>query len=192
MTRMFQGIFRRHETYVVVKRTRIGPGEYLEPGTEVTRDDFREYILRYWHKGRRIGLKGTLWVDAMLDRAGDTYARPEIMDISDEENSPDPEETKGDGDVDEDSVADQEDGGNMTQQDEMSPDEVPEENSDDVNEEASQVTANSNDDIEILQKGPWYYVYKNGEQVATHKGLEKLKAWLSEHGYSLDDTDGEK
>lgn len=76
----FQGIFRRYETYVVVRPIKAGPNGYLAPGTEISRADFPIHRLQHWHRRRRIGAKGTLWVETMLKHEGKPNLRPEITE----------------------------------------------------------------------------------------------------------------
>ena len=78
MARYFQGIFRRHDTYVVVRPIKVGADKTLAPGSEISRKDFRVHRLQHWHRRRMIGAKGSPWVDEMLKLAGTNNPRPEI------------------------------------------------------------------------------------------------------------------
>lgn len=76
----FQGMFRRHNTFVVVKPVRLNAKETLEVGTVINMDkgNVKWFQLRLWFRRRRIGTKGSDWVNQILDGA----RRPEGAAIS--------------------------------------------------------------------------------------------------------------
>ena len=73
-----QGLFKKNDTYIVVKRIRLGGNKWIEIGTEVSRKDYRVFRLKSWHFRRMIGKKGNRWTEAMLNLGGRHYAMPEL------------------------------------------------------------------------------------------------------------------
>ena len=76
----FQGLFRRHNTFVVVKPVRLSAKETLEVGTviDMKRGNVKWFQLRLWFRRRRIGTQDSNWVNQILDGA----RRPEGAAIS--------------------------------------------------------------------------------------------------------------
>ncbi len=76
----FQGLFRRHNNFVVVKPVRLSGKETLEVGTviDMKKGNVKWFQLRLWFKRRRIGTKDSEWVNQILDGT----RRPEGAAIS--------------------------------------------------------------------------------------------------------------
>ena len=76
----FQGLFRRHNNFVVVKPIRLCAEETLEVGTviDMKKGNVKWFQLRLWFRRRRIGTEGSDWVNQILDGA----RRPEGAVIS--------------------------------------------------------------------------------------------------------------
>lgn len=76
----FQGLFRRHNTFVVVKPVHLNATETLEVGTVISMDkgNVKWFQLRLWFRRRRIGVQDSDWVNQILGGA----RRPEGAAIS--------------------------------------------------------------------------------------------------------------
>jgi hypothetical protein len=76
----FQGLFRRHNTFVVVKQIRLNAKETLEVGTVIDMkvDNVKWFQLRLWFRRRKIGTQDSDWVNQILGGA----RRPEGAAIS--------------------------------------------------------------------------------------------------------------
>lgn len=75
-----RGIFKRNGTYVAVRDIRLSATEKIAKGTELTTKDYRYIILRRWWNIRRIGHKGTAWVESMLS-TDKGWKKPEVVTI---------------------------------------------------------------------------------------------------------------
>ena len=64
----FQGMFRRHNKFVVVKPVHLTANETLEVGTviDMKKGNIRWFQLRLWFKRRRIGTEGSEWVKQII------------------------------------------------------------------------------------------------------------------------------
>ena len=67
----FQGIFKRHNKFVVVKPIRLTAKDTLEVGTviDMKQGNVKWFQLRLWFRRRRIGTEGSDWVNQILDGA---------------------------------------------------------------------------------------------------------------------------
>ena len=67
----FQGLFRRHNTFVVVKEIRLNAKETLEVGTviDMEKDNVKWFQLRLWFRRRKIGTQGSNWANQILGGA---------------------------------------------------------------------------------------------------------------------------
>jgi hypothetical protein len=76
----FQGLFRRHNEFVVVKPIQLTANDTLEVGTviDMEKGNVKLFQLRLWFRRRRIGTKGSEWVNQILE--GDR--RPESASIN--------------------------------------------------------------------------------------------------------------
>ena len=59
-------LFNRSNTFTVVLPIRLTGNEILEPGTDVSRQDFGLHRLMNWHRRGRIGEKGSDWCKERL------------------------------------------------------------------------------------------------------------------------------
>lgn len=76
----FQGLFKRHNKFVVVKPIRLTANDTLEVGTVIDMEthSVKFFQLRLWFRRRRIGTKDSEWVNQILSGA----RRPEGAAIS--------------------------------------------------------------------------------------------------------------
>ena len=67
----FQGLFKRHSTFVVVKPIHLNANETLEVGTviDMKKGNIKWFQLRLWFRRRRIGTKDSEWVNQILNGA---------------------------------------------------------------------------------------------------------------------------
>lgn len=67
----FQGIFRRHNKFVVVKPIRLSANDTLEVGTviDMEKDNVKWFQLRLWFKRRRIGTVDSDWANQLIGGA---------------------------------------------------------------------------------------------------------------------------
>jgi len=79
----FQGIFRKHETYVVVKTIILSSKSRLEIGTVIDpkKHHVRPFQMRILFRKRRLGIEGSDWANEMLKLHGKGHTRPETAQI---------------------------------------------------------------------------------------------------------------
>ena len=67
----FQGLFKRNAQFVVVKPVHLTLNETLEVGTviDMAKGNVKWFQLRLWFRRRRIGTKGSEWVNQILKGA---------------------------------------------------------------------------------------------------------------------------
>lgn len=63
-------LFKRSMEFVAVRRIRVGTDSYIEPGTELSKKDFRLFHLRSLYNRRRIGPKDHRWTENVLKTKG--------------------------------------------------------------------------------------------------------------------------
>ncbi len=69
----FRPIYRRTDSFTVVRPIRISGTEVLEPGTVIKPKEFTRFQKLRWYRARWIGQTDCLWVEQALER----YAEPE-------------------------------------------------------------------------------------------------------------------
>ena len=67
----FQGLFKRHSEFVVVKPIQLTANETLEVGTviDMRKGNIKWFQLRLWFRRRKIGTRGSEWVNQILSGA---------------------------------------------------------------------------------------------------------------------------
>ncbi len=64
----YQGVYRRHETHVVVKDYKIATETYVKVGQKLAVGDLPIHQMRALFRRKIIGKEGSPWVDEMLAR----------------------------------------------------------------------------------------------------------------------------
>ena len=89
----FQGIFRRHNKFVVVRTIHLTANDTLEVGTviDMKRGNVKWFQLRLWFRRRKIGTLDSPWANAMLKghrrpERGSIGKQPDIDTTSDIQN----------------------------------------------------------------------------------------------------------
>lgn len=62
----FRPLFRRYDDFTVVKPIRLSSNKVLEPGTHISKQDYRTHRLMNWFRRRCIGKKDCEWVKQQL------------------------------------------------------------------------------------------------------------------------------
>lgn len=70
-------MFKRSLDFVAVRPIRLTSAEFLQPGQLIDKSKFKVLQLQRWYNMRRIGVKGSEWVNAMLSDKR-SFAKPEV------------------------------------------------------------------------------------------------------------------
>lgn len=70
-------MFRKSLEFVAVRPIRLTSTEFIQPGQLIDKNKFKVFQIQRWYNLRRIGVKGSDWVSAMLSD-GRSTAKPEV------------------------------------------------------------------------------------------------------------------